>query len=68
MAEERNCLDELTFEEANENEDMGAFGFGISESLCAHCVHWNNCRYSDYHVENIYETGIVTKCNFYEEE
>ena len=61
----------MTYREAIENEDMNAFGLDIAQSICTHCAHWEDCMYSDYTAGVKYmvdEIGIVTKCNFYEEE
>ena len=66
MSAERNCLDELTFEEANES--MEGFDFELAYSICEHCKHWNECIYSDYKETRNYETSLITKCNFYDEE
>lgn len=65
MIEERNCLDKLTFEEANEN--MESFGLEFAFSICEHCKHWNKCIYSDYQETRNYETSLIIKCDFYEE-
>ena len=56
----------MTFEEAN-NEGI-SFGLEFAYSLCEHCTHWNKCIYSDYREQKIYETSLITKCNFYEED
>ena len=66
MSAERNCLDKLTFEEAN--EQMADFGIEFAYSICEHCRHWNHCIYSDYQETRDYTASLVIKCNFYEEE
>ncbi len=61
----------MTYEEALKNEDMSAFDLDIAQSICAHCAHWKDCMYSDYTAGVKYmvdEIGVITKCNFYEEE
>lgn len=59
----------MTYREAIENEDMSAFGLDIVQSICVHCAHWEDCMYSDYAAGVKYMTdGVITKCNFYEEE
>ena len=55
----------MTFEQAN--EEMADFGLEFAFSLCKHCKHWNKCVYSDYRDGN-YETSLVIKCDYYEEE
>ena len=56
----------MTFEEANEN--MESFGLEFAFSICEHCKHWNKCIYSDYQETRNYETSLIIKCDFYEEE
>lgn len=56
----------MTFEEANEK--MEDFGLEFVFSICDKCKHWDKCIYSDYQETRGYETSLITKCNFFEEE